>query len=107
MRVAHWRTRTARCCLTKDYSGEFVFFCAGRGEGMVTCELDLPTARPSSAKLRSEAPGLRALEALLDADPHLRSAQAILGPLRQTFSSAHVLLLKGRARPLAVRRRIG
>ncbi len=61
---------------------------------MVTCELDPPTARPSSAKLRSDAPGLRALEALLDADPYLQSAQAILDPLRQTFSGAQVLLLK-------------
>ena len=61
---------------------------------MVTCELNPPIPRPSSAKLRSQAPGLRALEALLDADPYLQSAQAILDPLRQTFSGAQALLLK-------------
>ena len=61
---------------------------------MVTCELTAPSVHPSSPKLRSDAPGLRALEALLDADPYLQSAQAILDPLRQTFSGAQVLLLK-------------
>ena len=60
----------------------------------MNCELNTPTAHPSSAKIRSEAPGLRALEALLDADPYLQSAQSILDPLRQTFSGARALLLE-------------
>ncbi|HEY7247236.1 MAG TPA: EAL domain-containing protein [Xanthobacteraceae bacterium] len=45
-------------------------------------------------KVHREPPGLRAFEILLDADPHLQSAQAILDPLSQTFLGSTALLLR-------------
>src|SRR5262249_30072929 len=61
---------------------------------MVSCELAPQNARPAPANGRSTPAGLRGLEALCDADPHLQSAQAILGPFSKSFAAASAVLLK-------------